>query len=110
MVGGDHRRRRGVRTFHAPCGGHPSQSSGEERTVAYGADVYEFEADYFFEDHSAEPLADTLLSRLIAHPNVQLTGHLAFLTEEALSQIVNTTMHNLGQHLEGVELTNEVKA
>ena len=77
---------------------------------AYGADVYEFEADYFFEDRSAEPLADALLARLIAHPNVQLTGHLAFLTEEALSQIVSTTMLNLSQHLEGVELTNEVKA
>ena len=76
---------------------------------AYGADVYEFEADYFFEDRSAEPLADAQLARLVADPNVQLTGHQAFLTEEALSQIVSTTMTNLSQYLDGGELKNEVK-
>lgn len=76
---------------------------------AYGADVYENEAAYFFDDHSAEEMADSLLARLIGHPNCLLTGHLAFFTREALGQIVGTTMKNLAQYFEGVELQNEVK-
>ena len=76
---------------------------------AYGADVYEGEAAYFFDDHSGEEIADKLLERLVGLPNAQITGHQAFLTEEALTQIVGTTMMNLGQFLEGMELTNEVK-
>ena len=53
--------------------------------------------------------SNALLTKLIAHPNVQLTGHQAFLTKEALGQIVSTTMANLTQYLEGAELTNEVR-
>ena len=75
----------------------------------YGSDVYEFEGPYFFDDHSGAPMADELLARLIAQPNVQLTGHQAFLTKEAVGQIVGTTIKNLSQFLEGAELTNEVK-
>ena len=75
----------------------------------YGSDVYEFEGPYFFDDHSGAPMADELLARLIAQPNVQLTGHQAFLTKEAVGQIVGTTVKNLSQFLEGAELTNEVK-
>ena len=75
----------------------------------YGADVYEHEADYFFEDHSAKQMEDALLAKMLAHPNVQITGHQAFLTNEALAQIIGTTMTNLSQYLEGAELTNEVK-
>lgn len=79
---------------------------------AYGADVYEHEAAYFFDDHSAQPEAerDQLLASLLAQPNAQITGHQAFLTTDALSQIVGTTMLNLGQALGGGELKNEVKA
>ncbi len=58
-------------------------------------DVYEEEADVFFEDRSGHILNDDLLSRLISMPNVIVTSHQAFLTEEALSNIAETTMNNI---------------
>ena len=77
---------------------------------SYGADVYEHEANYFFEDHSGKPMEDPLLAELIASPNLQVTGHQAFLTGEALGQIIGTTMSNLQAFRDGAELKNEVKA
>ena len=58
-------------------------------------DVYEEEADVFFEDRSGHILNDDLLSRLISMPNVIVTSHQAFLTEEALNNIAETTLQNL---------------
>ncbi len=58
-------------------------------------DVYEEEADIFFEDRSGHILNDELLSRLISMPNVIVTSHQAFLTEEALSNIAETTVNNI---------------
>ena len=58
-------------------------------------DVYEEEADIFFEDRSGHILNDDLLSRLISMPNVIVTSHQAFLTEEALNNIAETTVNNL---------------
>lgn len=58
-------------------------------------DVYEEEADVFFEDRSGHILNDDLLSRLISMPNVILTSHQAFLTEEALNNIAETTVKNI---------------
>ena len=58
-------------------------------------DVYEEEADVFFEDRSGHILNDDLLSRLISMPNVIVTSHQAFLTEEALSNIAETTAQNI---------------
>ena len=58
-------------------------------------DVYEEEADVFFEDRSGHILDDDLLSRLISMPNVIVTSHQAFLTEEALSNIAETTVNNI---------------
>ena len=58
-------------------------------------DVYEEEADIFFEDRSGHILNDDLLSRLISMPNVIVTSHQAFLTEEALSNIAETTVKNI---------------
>ena len=58
-------------------------------------DVYEEEADIFFEDRSGHILNDDLLSRLISMPNVIVTSHQAFLTEEALSNIAETTVSNI---------------
>ena len=58
-------------------------------------DVYEEEADIFFEDRSGHILDDDLLSRLISMPNVIVTSHQAFLTEEALSNIAETTVNNI---------------
>lgn len=58
-------------------------------------DVYEEEADIFFEDRSGHILDDDLLSRLISMPNVIVTSHQAFLTEEALGNIAETTVTNI---------------
>jgi len=58
-------------------------------------DVYEEEADIFFEDRSGHILDDELLSRLITMPNVLVTSHQAFLTEEALNNIAETTVGNI---------------
>ena len=58
-------------------------------------DVYEEEADIFFEDRSGHIMDDELLSRLISMPNVIVTSHQAFLTEEALNNIADTTVNNI---------------
>lgn len=58
-------------------------------------DVYEEEADIFFEDRSGHIMNDDLLARLISMPNVIVTSHQAFLTEEALSNIAETTVNNI---------------
>lgn len=58
-------------------------------------DVYEEEADIFFEDRSGHILNDDLLSRLISMPNVIVTSHQAFLTEEALNSIAEVTVNNI---------------
>ena len=58
-------------------------------------DVYEEEADIFFEDRSGHIMDDELLSRLISMPNVIVTSHQAFLTEDALNNIAETTVKNI---------------
>ncbi|MBQ9084131.1 MAG: 2-hydroxyacid dehydrogenase [Clostridia bacterium] len=58
-------------------------------------DVYEEESDFFFEDYSGHILDDDILARLISMPNVIVTSHQAFLTEEALANIATTTIDNL---------------
>ena len=58
-------------------------------------DVYEEESDLFFEDNSGHILEDDTLARLISMPNVIVSSHQAFLTEEALSNIAETTVENL---------------
>lgn len=63
-------------------------------------DVYEEEADIFFEDRSGHILDDELLSRLISLPNVIVTSHQAFLTEEALNNIAETTVNNIISYFE----------
>lgn len=65
------------------------------RIGALGIDVYEEEADYFFEDLSQHVIADDVLARLLTFPNVLVTGHQAFFTQEALNEIAETTLRNL---------------
>ena len=54
---------------------------------AAALDVYEQEADFFFEDLSGEVIQDDVLQRLLTFPNVLLTGHQAFFTRDALTAI-----------------------
>lgn len=58
-------------------------------------DVYEQESELFFEDHSTNVVQDDMFQRLLTFPNVLITGHQGFFTEEALTQIAATTMYNL---------------
>ncbi len=58
-------------------------------------DVYEEESDIFFEDFSGHIVDDDTLARLISMPNVIVTSHQAFLTEEALHNIAETTVKNI---------------
>ncbi len=60
-----------------------------------GIDVYEEEADLFFEDLSGRVLHDDVFARLLTFPNVLVTGHQAFFTREALAGIAETTIANV---------------
>lgn len=71
-------------------------------------DVYEEESDIFFEDNSGHILEDDTLARLISMPNVIVTSHQAFLTEEALANIAETTVRNLLDFADGRVGANEV--
>ncbi|MDH0748279.1 2-hydroxyacid dehydrogenase [Pseudomonas sp. GD03842] len=66
-----------------------------------GLDVYEEEAQLFFEDRSDLPLQDDVLARLLTFPNVVITAHQAFLTHEALGAIAQTTLENIRQWAAG---------
>ena len=63
-------------------------------------DVYEEESDVFFRDLSGHILGDDLLARLISMPNVIVTSHQAFLTEDALNNIAQTTVSNICSYFE----------
>lgn len=79
-----------------------------EKVRGAALDVYEEETDLFFEDKSGTIIKDDILSLLIAHPNVVLTSHQAFLTEEALQAIARVTLDNLDDFFAGEPLKNEV--
>ena len=71
-------------------------------------DVYEEESDLFFEDNSGHIMEDDTLARLISMPNVIVTSHQAFLTEEALENIAETTAKNISGFIERGECPNEL--
>lgn len=71
-------------------------------------DVYEEESDIFFEDFSGHILDDDVLARLISMPNVIITSHQAFLTQEALNNIAKTTVDNICEFFEKGVSQNEL--
>ena len=73
-----------------------------------GLDVYEQESELFFKNHSDEINQDDIFSRLVSFKNVLVTGHQGFFTQEALTEIANTTLLNAFEVSEGKPLTNEV--
>lgn len=75
-----------------------------------GLDVYEEEEGVFFQDLSGKILSDDVLARLLTFPNVLITSHQAFLTQEALSNIATTTLQNVADYEAGKNLINEVRA
>ena len=75
-----------------------------------GLDVYEEEADLFFEDLSNQVLTDDIFARLTTFPNVLITGHQAFFTREALENIASVTLANLTDLAKGRPCVNAVTA
>ena len=71
-------------------------------------DVYEEESNVFFHDYSNHIVDDDTLARLISMPNVIVTSHQAFLTQEALSNIADTTLQNVAEFFEKEYSVNEV--
>ncbi|OOF42900.1 2-hydroxyacid dehydrogenase [Rodentibacter trehalosifermentans] len=67
----------------------------QRKIGALGMDVYENERDLFFEDKSNEVILDDVFRRLSSCHNVLLTGHQAFLTEDALTNIADVTLSNV---------------
>ncbi len=72
-------------------------------------DVYEEESDIFFEDLSDHIMDDDILARLISMPNVLVTSHQAFLTDDALESIAKTTVENILSFFRGEPVKNEIK-
>lgn len=73
-----------------------------------GLDVYEEEADIFFEDLSDKCMEDDVFARLMTFPNVLITGHQAFFTQEAMANIAQTTLSNISQVARGEACPNQV--
>lgn len=72
-------------------------------------DVYEQEAELFFQDLSSEIIADDVIQRLVSFPNVIVTGHQAFFTREAVGTISATTLESISDFEAGRPLKNEAK-
>lgn len=75
-----------------------------------GLDVYEEEAEMFFEDLSSTILRDDIFTRLLTFPNVLITGHQGFFTREALDNIASTTIANITEFEETGSSRNAVTA
>lgn len=73
-----------------------------------GLDVYEEEADLFFEDRSSDVIQDDAFMRLATFPNVLITAHQAFFTSNALREIARVTVANLTAFERGEPTTNEL--
>ena len=72
-----------------------------------GIDVYEQEEHLFFRDLSDSIIQDDEIQRLMSFPNVLITAHQAFFTEEALSQIAITTLNSIMQLIKNSKLNNQ---
>jgi D-lactate dehydrogenase len=74
-----------------------------------GLDVYEEEADLFFEDLSEKVIQDDIFMRLLSFPNVLITGHQAFFTRNALQSIAQVTLQNISDFEQQKVLVNAVR-
>ena len=81
-----------------------------QKIGALGMDVYENERELFFEDKSNDVIQDDIFRRLSSCHNVLFTGHQAFLTDEALTSISETTLSNISEISRGESCPNIVKA
>lgn len=82
----------------------------QRKVAGVALDVYEQEAGIFFDDLSSEIIDDDVLQRLLTFPNVLMTGHQAFLTQEALTAIAETTLASVADFAAGRPLQHRVEA
>ena len=80
----------------------------EKKIGSVGLDVYEEEANLFYKDNSFKIIDDDVLALLISMPNVIITSHQAYLTEEALNNIAETTVKNLDEYFSNSLIQNEL--
>ena len=81
----------------------------ENGKIGYlGLDVYEKEKGIFFYDHSKQKMKDEMLKKLMSYPNVIITPHQAFATNEALSNIADTTFYNIDCWAKNKKSDNEL--
>ena len=80
----------------------------DHKFFAVGLGVYEEETDFVYEDMSERILQSSTIQRLLSFPNVAMTSHQGFFTEEALTNIAETTLQNAVAFRDGKELKNEV--
>jgi D-lactate dehydrogenase len=88
---------------------HVAIDALKSKKIGYlGLDVYEQESDLFFEDLSEDVIQDDAFQRLLTFPNVLITGHQAFFTENALKKIAETTLSNITDVERGHPCQNQV--
>lgn len=75
---------------------------------AVGLDVFEEETNLVFDDHSSDILNTTTVARLTSFPNVVVTSHQGFFTNEALDSIARTTLNNAEEFEKNQTLTNQL--
>ena len=75
-----------------------------------GIDVYERESNLFFEDLSGTIIQDDTFQLLQSFPNVVITAHQAFFTEEALRNIAETTLSNITDIEDGRRCVNTIES
>jgi len=79
----------------------------DEKVGYLGIDVYEQEENLFFKDLSGDIIKDDVIQRLMSFPNVLVTAHQAFFTEEALTQISLVTLHNIEDLIQKKSIENK---
>jgi len=86
------------------------QALKQKKIAGLAIDVYEMEENIFFRDASTEVMDDDVFARLLTFPNVIVTGHQAFFTGEALTNICRTTVENIIEYRKKGLTPNEVVA
>jgi len=81
----------------------------QKKIAGAALDVYEEEEKFFFEDLSGSFIEDDVLARLLTFPNVIITAHQGFFTQEALTQIAQTTLENINCFFKKLTLQNEAR-
>ena len=84
------------------------QGIRERKFSGVGLDVYEEEKDNVFENHEDDIMMHSVTSRLLSFPNVIVTSHQGFFTEEALAAIAETTLGNAEAYLKGEKAGTEL--